>query len=136
MTLVKNKKRITTHQKRVAGEHHRKNKQYMKPYWPYLPIVLILGGAVVANDYLPASFSSSIPDNASGARINSVVGGRNDLLILGLSLTLIVLCAWFALRHAKRLKRIAVNGEKLLARNFMLDVVGALLIAGLYVMLR
>ncbi|MEI9914384.1 MAG: hypothetical protein WDN66_05440 [Candidatus Saccharibacteria bacterium] len=84
----------------------------MKPYWPYLPIVLILGGAVVANDYLPASFNSSIPATASGARINSVVGGRNDLLILGLSLTLVVLCAWFAVRHAKRLKRIAINGEE------------------------
>lgn len=42
MTLTKQKpRRPTRTEQQRAGRHHRVNHHYLKPYWPYLPIVAI-----------------------------------------------------------------------------------------------
>jgi len=35
--------------KRVAGRHHKHNEHYMKAYWPYLPLALIVAVGIFAN---------------------------------------------------------------------------------------
>lgn len=43
------KPRGATHKKRVA-QHHRQDKHYLKAYWPYLPMLAIIGLGLVLND--------------------------------------------------------------------------------------
>lgn len=53
MTLQKAKpKRITPTNRKRTGQHHRHGHQYVKSYWPYLPIMAILTLGVVANSWL------------------------------------------------------------------------------------
>jgi hypothetical protein len=50
MTLVTKRKPVTTiHHKRRVGTHHKKSKNYHKPYWPYLPLLLIVGVGLLFN---------------------------------------------------------------------------------------
>jgi hypothetical protein len=51
MVLVSKPKRPTTVQhKRRQGSHHKKDDRYMKPYWPYIPLVLmVVVGLVFSN---------------------------------------------------------------------------------------
>ena len=46
---AKSKTPLTIHHKRRTGAHHRQNKSYAKPYWPYLPLALIVVVGLVAN---------------------------------------------------------------------------------------
>ncbi len=136
MTLVKTKHRTTVNQRKVTGSHHRKSGKYLKPYWPYLPIILILGGAFIANDYLPRSFSNSFVTTTNSARIDSIIGSHNSLLIGLMTVSLVLLIVWLAFRHLRIFKKLVLEGEQIVTRNFMLDIVFALFIAGLYIMLR
>ncbi|MHB1864597.1 MAG: hypothetical protein ACYCPS_00305 [Candidatus Saccharimonadales bacterium] len=135
MTLVKPKNKVTVNQRKMSAGHHRKNKHYLKPYWPYLPIILILGSAFIANDYLPASFNTKVASRST-ARINSVIGSHNSVVLALMTIVLGVMVMWFVIRHLKILKRLVFKGEQMLARNFMLDILVALVIAGMYVMIR
>lgn len=49
MTLVNRPKRDTRHHQRQRGRHHRHNDRYMKTYWPYLPMLLIVGLGLLVN---------------------------------------------------------------------------------------
>jgi hypothetical protein len=50
MALVTKTKRPTkSHEKRRAGAHHKKNDHYLKTYWPYLPLGLIVVLGFVVN---------------------------------------------------------------------------------------
>lgn len=42
----------TIHKKRT-GQHHRHSKHYIKTYWPYLPLLLIVGLGFLANSVWP-----------------------------------------------------------------------------------
>lgn len=137
MTLVKTRSKITANQKKMTAAHHRKTQHYLKPYWPYLPIILILGGALFANELLPASFSNSpLTQLNNGARIDSVIGNHSSLLIIVLTVLLIFLVGLFLIRHIKILRNLIVHGEEILSRKLMLDIVLALVIAGLFIMLN
>jgi uncharacterized protein YkwD len=56
MTLTKHKSRrpTTTRRKRTAT-HHRRNSQYLKAYWPYLPIFAMLLAGFVCTSWLQRS---------------------------------------------------------------------------------
>jgi len=82
MVLAAKTKRPTTsikHKKRY-GEHRKHTKPHLQPYWPYLPIVLIIGLGFFANSALAASrshpafgqiISSSLLSTTNTARLNS-----------------------------------------------------------------
>lgn len=46
---TKSKSPTTVHHKKRSGLHHKQSKHYGKPYWPYLPLVLIVGVGIVVN---------------------------------------------------------------------------------------
>ena len=57
MTLVaRPKPHGPTHKKR-NGQHHRHNHSYVKTYWPYLPMLLIVGLGLVLNSAWPVKHS-------------------------------------------------------------------------------
>lgn len=49
MTLVARPKRNSVHHKRRGGQHHRHSDHYLKTYWPYLPMLLIVGLGLLVN---------------------------------------------------------------------------------------
>lgn len=49
MTLVNKPRRTSTHHKKRGGQHHRHNEHYLKTYWPYLPMLLIVGMGLLVN---------------------------------------------------------------------------------------
>jgi hypothetical protein len=52
MTLVPKAKPPTTiHHKKRSGEHHRQSKHYGKAYWPYLPLLVIVGVGLLVNAF-------------------------------------------------------------------------------------
>jgi len=55
MTLVaKPKPHGPTHKKRT-GQHHRRNHNYVKTYWPYIPMLMTIGVGLVLNSAWPTS---------------------------------------------------------------------------------
>jgi hypothetical protein len=131
MTLVKAKSRTTTNMRRVRGDHHRKNQKYTKTYWPYIPVVFILGGSLVASEYLPVTVGAT-----GSTRVGAVLGSNNRTLILMMELALVVLVSWFVVRHFKRIKTLIAGGEHVLARHYTLDVLLGMIIGCLYILVN
>lgn len=64
MTLVAPPKPHPSHRVRT-GQHQRRRKHFAKAYWPYLPLLLVVGLGLICNALWPAS--------------NNVLGAHSDL---------------------------------------------------------
>jgi hypothetical protein len=68
MTLAAKPKRNSAHHKKRQGQHHRHTDSYLKHYWPYLPMLLIVGLGFVVNslwsNYGVLGASSNLSNNA------------------------------------------------------------------------
>ena len=53
MSVAKKTKSKPINKKRYAG-HHPSSKRYLKTYWPYLPILLIIASGIGVNNFLSA----------------------------------------------------------------------------------
>jgi hypothetical protein len=49
MTLVSKSRRTSKHHQKRGGAHHRHSGHYLKTYWPYLPMLLIVGLGLIVN---------------------------------------------------------------------------------------
>jgi hypothetical protein len=49
---TKTKRTRKSADKRVAGRHHKRNEHYLKTYWPYLPLTLVVAAGIFANALL------------------------------------------------------------------------------------
>lgn len=49
MAIATRPKPRAAHQKKRQAQHHRQNKPYLKAYWPYLPLVAIVGVGFMVN---------------------------------------------------------------------------------------
>ena len=50
MVLVAKPKRTPAiHHRKRSGQHHKQSKHYVKPYWPYLPLIAIVAIGVLIN---------------------------------------------------------------------------------------
>lgn len=72
MVLVANKKKsVPVHEKKRHGRHHKRTPDYHKPYWPYLPMALIVFLGILANTFW-------------GTIQHSILGYATDMSISGL----------------------------------------------------
>ncbi|HSX05225.1 MAG TPA: CAP domain-containing protein [Candidatus Saccharimonadales bacterium] len=56
MTLTKEKpKRVPTNYRKVHGAHHKQDEHYIKHYWPYLPVLAVLGIGLLFNHLITRS---------------------------------------------------------------------------------
>ena len=46
---VANRPKRNVHHKRRTGTHHKHSKPYLKTYWPYIPMLLIVGAGFIIN---------------------------------------------------------------------------------------
>lgn len=49
MALATRRKPSTTRHKKLSGRHHRHSKPYLKAYWPYLPMLLVVALGLIVN---------------------------------------------------------------------------------------
>lgn len=71
MVLAHKPKRPNTiHTRRRQGQHHKQTPQYSKPYWPYLPLAIIVGLGVLIN-----SFWGTVQQTILGYATNTSISG-------------------------------------------------------------
>lgn len=112
------------HRKRKA-QHHQRTTAYLRPYWPYLPMLAIVGLGVLINDHWPdslSSLSSNVALPGKTTRIEAMVGSQNSL-----GLTIIVVMAAIAAtvlvaRHWFRIKRTLNRGERFIVKHPLIDI--------------
>lgn len=75
MTLVNKPRRTSSHHKKRGGQHHRHNEHYLKTYWPYLPMLLIVGLGLLVNS---AWSHQSVLGTASDFSSNSLLSDTNS----------------------------------------------------------
>lgn len=72
---VKKEKPLPAHHRKRHGHHHRRTKQYEKHYWPYLPLLAIVGFGFMLNIlWTPISHSIINHDVLGYATNTSVIG--------------------------------------------------------------
>jgi uncharacterized protein YkwD len=75
LTKTKLKRPAIEHRKRV-GQHHHQGHHYMKPYWPYLPIVAILVFGFALNSWL-TTIHRSVLGYATDMSVQSLLDDTN-----------------------------------------------------------
>lgn len=76
MTLTKTKRRTSAaHRKRNAGHHHQ-SSGYIKPYWPYLPIVAIISFGVLLSSWV-GNVNQNVLGYATGISVSGLFEGTN-----------------------------------------------------------
>lgn len=55
MAVATKPKPKQTHHKKRSAAHHKQNKQYVKHYWPYLPMILVIAAGLFINSFLNRS---------------------------------------------------------------------------------
>jgi hypothetical protein len=74
---TKPKRSARSHEKRRTGNHHKKNEHYLKTYWPYLPLALIVGLGFVVNS-LWAKPHQGVLDYATDVSITNLLLETNN----------------------------------------------------------
>jgi hypothetical protein len=123
MVLATKSRRPTTsikHKKRY-GQHHRQTKHYLQPYWPYIPIIFIVGLGVYVNGLLPSSSTQISLNQASpAAMLKTTYYGV--WLIAGISVLMIGSLLIFIIRHTAAWKKVFVYGEKFSVEHPWVDI--------------
>lgn len=103
--------------KKAKGEHHRHSKSYLKTYWPYIPILLI----VALGFYLNHIWKVNHPV----ANLSSYT--YYDLLESSIALLALAL---FLLRHAFAWHKVLVKEEQFATKHPILDVLLVIVAVG------
>ena len=99
------------HKKLKAG-HHRQTKNYLKTYWPYLPILGIIALGLIINHFWHVS-------NLSSPQATLSSYSNYSILETFICLAALVL---FLLRHAFAWHKVLIKGEVFATKHPMLDV--------------
>ncbi len=144
MTFQKNKKKVKQpylfHYKNTPKNHSR---HYIKPYLPYLPIILIFGlgfplSSYLARNYIPTNNSNFLTSqiNANNHLASILAGLKNNNLIINIVLIFsIILTSLFIIRHLVFLKKMLIDSEKILLKNTWLDILIAIILTSSFVLL-
>jgi len=114
MSLTKSKSKANP---KISAKHHKKTKPYLKTYWPYIPILLIIVIGLIINGLI-----KNVPTSQPFRLDNLSIGE-----VLESSIGLIALCV-FLLRHAFAWHKVLVKGEDFATSHPVIDIVLALLI--------
>ncbi len=88
---VKQKRKPTVHHRKRHGVHQRRSHRFVKTYWPYIPLLVIVGAGLIMNSlWLRPSVLSYATNMTHGGLLDSTNSERakNNLGSLALSNTL------------------------------------------------
>ena len=124
--------RPNVHHKKRRAQHHRHSRLYLKPYWPYLPMLAIMGTGVVVNRLwsggIPGVKTALTlnPQFAAGAppvaRIQVLTGSQVTWIVALVSVIAVTALALFVIRDWYRLHRLINKGEAFIYRRPWFDV--------------
>jgi len=105
------KQRPTKVHKKINAHHHRQTKSYLKTYWPYIPIVSILGLGLIINHLWHASLHQT-PIKLTNYTYYNIL--ESSIGVIALSI--------FLLRHAFAWHKVFVRGEDFVTKHPFLDI--------------
>ncbi len=111
MSLTTKPRPGSVHKKIKAG-HHRVTKNYLKPYWPYLPIIAIIGAGIVAAGIWHSPVAANSTPSLTALSFSTVLESSIGVAALAI----------FFLRHAFAWHKVFVRGEDFVAKHPMLDI--------------
>jgi uncharacterized membrane protein YidH (DUF202 family) len=121
----------TVHHKKRQARHHRHSKHYLKAYWPYIPVLAIMGTGVAVNRlWLTGGTTSlktalSVNPQLSGqsvARIQTLTGSQATWTVAVVSFIAGVALGLFILRDWYRLHRLINRGEHFIYKHRWFDL--------------
>lgn len=125
MAIASRPKPKVQHKKRKAM-HHQHTNAYLKPYWPYLPMVAIVGFGAYLSAHWPASLAG-LNANMSGTaqgltRIEAMTGSQNSWSLALIILMTAIAAVVFVTQHWFRVKRALNRGERLIVKHPLFDI--------------
>ncbi len=116
------KRRVTAHDKKRHGHHHKHGKVYTKTYWPYLPIAIIVAlgwFGVILMQQSPLDTFATVNHLATGAPSLFVNHPALALAITGVASISSLL---FLAKHSRLWYRTLRYGEEFIIHNPLLDI--------------
>jgi len=110
---VQTKQRPSINEKKIKAHHHRHSKNYLKTYWPYIPILIIIGTGLTIHSY----WHLTTPMISSTIKLDNY----SFYSVLESSIGIIAL-AIFMLRHAFAWHKVFIKGENFVAIHPYLDI--------------
>jgi uncharacterized membrane protein YidH (DUF202 family) len=121
----------STHAKKRRAQHHRsKSKHYVKPYLPYLPMLLIVVIGLAINSLWPPASAlavSAAPDGRPVSRIELMTGGQEWALLAVVTITGVAF-ALLIVRHSYYLRKAINRGEYWVVHHPWIDVAVTLVV--------
>lgn len=114
------------HHKKRQAQHHRHSKQYLKPYWPYIPMLAIVGVGYFASRNWPESWAAANTGlgglGPDATRVEVMVGSQDSIALLLVIIMSGMAAAIFIFRHWFRIQRILNKGERYMVKHPWFDV--------------
>ncbi len=108
MSLKTSTQKTSNTNKKISGSHHRHSKAYLKAYWPYLPIGMIVGLGFLVNHIWKGSSNVSLTSYT-----------YYDLLESSIALFALAI---FFLRHAFAWHKVLIKEEQFAVKHPYLDI--------------
>jgi hypothetical protein len=125
MAIATRPKPKVQHKKRKA-QHHRQTSSYLKPYWPYLPMLAIVGLGMFVNNHWPEDLrqltNSLALSDQPVTRIEAITGNQNGWALLIIISMATIAAAIFIFQHWFRVKRLLNQGERFIVKHPWLDI--------------
>jgi uncharacterized membrane protein YidH (DUF202 family) len=121
----------TVHHKKRQAQHHRHSKHYLKAYWPYIPVLVIVGAGAVVNRLwtvggpglkAAAAINPQLSSGQSAARIQVLAGSQASWMVAAVSFIAGVALGLFILRDWYRLHRLINRGEAFIYKHRWFDL--------------
>jgi len=107
---IATKPKSANHSKQVRGAHHRHSKNYLKTYWPYIPIIGIIIIGIAVNHF----WKVNNHQNAQLSSFTFIEALESSIGLLALSI--------FLLRHAFAWHRVLVKSEAFASKHPVVDI--------------
>lgn len=122
---IASKPKTRAHHKKRQARHHKQSKTYMKPYWPYLPMLAIVGAGAYANSRWLTPENSNLSLALYGqppTRIETMIGSQNQIALVIIIAMATAAAAIFIARHWFRIHRLLNRGERFIIKHPWLDI--------------
>jgi hypothetical protein len=77
MTVTATRRPTSIHHKKRVGQHHKQGKHYIKVYWPYVPITIIVAMGLVIGNWHPRT-RNGVLAYATQMSISTLLSSTND----------------------------------------------------------